>query len=248
MGSSNPVETRSARRAPRRTRRRLGRRAGVGWRRGRRRSDPGDHGGRQRRGRGARAPVLEAIGGERRARRRARRRPHGEGREPGDRRPRARGGRGGLALVEAAGLDPRLVQQALRGGWADSRILQGQGTRMIERDFVPGGKVRTLRKDLAMALGRRRRARSRAAPPRERFSESSTGSSSAATATSTAPLSTRSGLRGRTAGPYGRERGRARSVGRDPAPTGRCADGREIRPLQILAPEGDQRRPPTMAR
>jgi 3-hydroxyisobutyrate dehydrogenase-like beta-hydroxyacid dehydrogenase len=24
---------------------------------------------------------------------------------------------------------------------------------MIERDFVPGGKVRTLRKDLAMALG-----------------------------------------------------------------------------------------------
>ncbi len=58
-----------------------------------------------------------------------------------------------LALVEAAGLDPRLVQQALRGGWADSRILQGQGTRMIERDFVPGGKVRTLRKDLAMALG-----------------------------------------------------------------------------------------------
>jgi 3-hydroxyisobutyrate dehydrogenase-like beta-hydroxyacid dehydrogenase len=58
-----------------------------------------------------------------------------------------------IALAEAAGLDPRLVQQALRGGWADSRILQGQGTRMIERDFVPGGKVRTLRKDLAMALG-----------------------------------------------------------------------------------------------
>jgi len=58
-----------------------------------------------------------------------------------------------LALVEAAGLDPRLVQEALRGGWADSRILQGQGTRMIERDFVPGGKVRTIRKDLAMALG-----------------------------------------------------------------------------------------------
>jgi 2-hydroxy-3-oxopropionate reductase len=58
-----------------------------------------------------------------------------------------------LALVEAAGLDPRLVQQALRGGWADSRILQGQGTRMIERDFVPGGKVRTLRKDLDLATG-----------------------------------------------------------------------------------------------
>jgi len=57
-----------------------------------------------------------------------------------------------IALSEAAGLDPRLVQQALRGGWADSRILQGQGTRMIDRDWVPGGRVRTLRKDLAMAL------------------------------------------------------------------------------------------------
>ena len=58
----------------------------------------------------------------------------------------------GLAIAEAAGLDPRLVQRALRGGWADSRILQEQGTRMIERNFVPGGKVRTMRKDLGMAL------------------------------------------------------------------------------------------------
>lgn len=58
----------------------------------------------------------------------------------------------GLAIAEASGLDPRLVQQALRGGWADSRILQEQGARMLERDFVPGGKVRTLRKDLDLAL------------------------------------------------------------------------------------------------
>jgi 3-hydroxyisobutyrate dehydrogenase-like beta-hydroxyacid dehydrogenase len=57
-----------------------------------------------------------------------------------------------LALAERAGLDPRLVQQALRGGWADSRILQGQGTRMIERDFTPGGKVKTMAKDLRLAL------------------------------------------------------------------------------------------------
>jgi 3-hydroxyisobutyrate dehydrogenase-like beta-hydroxyacid dehydrogenase len=57
-----------------------------------------------------------------------------------------------LALAEAAGLDASLVQQALEGGWADSRILQGQGTRMIERSFVPGGRVRTLRKDLVMGL------------------------------------------------------------------------------------------------
>jgi 3-hydroxyisobutyrate dehydrogenase-like beta-hydroxyacid dehydrogenase len=57
-----------------------------------------------------------------------------------------------LALSEGAGLDPRLVQQALRGGWADSRILQEQGTRMVDGNWVPGGKVRTMRKDLAMAL------------------------------------------------------------------------------------------------
>jgi 3-hydroxyisobutyrate dehydrogenase-like beta-hydroxyacid dehydrogenase len=57
-----------------------------------------------------------------------------------------------LALVEAAGLDPALVQQALRGGWADSRILQEQGNRMISREYVAGGKARTMRKDLAMAL------------------------------------------------------------------------------------------------
>jgi 3-hydroxyisobutyrate dehydrogenase-like beta-hydroxyacid dehydrogenase len=57
-----------------------------------------------------------------------------------------------IALSEGAGLDPRLVQQALRGGWADSRILQEQGRRMIERNWVPGGKVRTMRKDLGMAL------------------------------------------------------------------------------------------------
>lgn len=58
----------------------------------------------------------------------------------------------GLAIAEAAGLDPALVQEALRGGWADSRILQEQGSRMVARDFAPGGKARTIRKDLAMAL------------------------------------------------------------------------------------------------
>jgi 3-hydroxyisobutyrate dehydrogenase-like beta-hydroxyacid dehydrogenase len=58
----------------------------------------------------------------------------------------------GLAIAEAAGLDPRLVQEALRGGWADSRILQEQGTRMIEREWRPGGKAATLLKDLRMAL------------------------------------------------------------------------------------------------
>lgn len=57
-----------------------------------------------------------------------------------------------LALAERSGIDPRLVQQALRGGFADSRILQIHGTRMIERSYRPGGKVRTQLKDLRLAL------------------------------------------------------------------------------------------------
>lgn len=57
-----------------------------------------------------------------------------------------------LTLAERSGIDPRLVQQALRGGFADSRVLQIHGTRMIERAYTPGGKVRTQLKDLRLAL------------------------------------------------------------------------------------------------
>lgn len=57
-----------------------------------------------------------------------------------------------LTLAEKAGLDPRRVQDALKGGYADSRILQVHGTRMITRSYVPGGKVATQLKDLKMAL------------------------------------------------------------------------------------------------
>ncbi len=58
----------------------------------------------------------------------------------------------GLTLAERAGLDPTLVQQALTGGFADSRVLQLHGSRMIARDYVPGGLARTHLKDLRMAL------------------------------------------------------------------------------------------------
>lgn len=56
-----------------------------------------------------------------------------------------------LTLAERCGIDPRLVQQALRGGFADSRILQIHGTRMIERAHTPGGRARTQLKDLRLA-------------------------------------------------------------------------------------------------
>lgn len=53
-----------------------------------------------------------------------------------------------LTLAEKSGLDTHLVQQALRGGFADSKILQLHGTRMIDRAYVPGGKVWSQLKDL----------------------------------------------------------------------------------------------------
>ncbi len=57
-----------------------------------------------------------------------------------------------LALAEKAGLDPRLVQDALRSGSADSRLLQVQGARMIERDFARRGAVHTMLKDGRLGL------------------------------------------------------------------------------------------------
>jgi len=59
----------------------------------------------------------------------------------------------GLALAEASGVDPTLVQQALAGGFADSKILQIHGARMIARAYTPGGKVSTQLKDLRLAQG-----------------------------------------------------------------------------------------------
>lgn len=56
-----------------------------------------------------------------------------------------------LTLAEKNGLDPHLVQQALRGGFADSKVLQIHGTRMINRSYVPGAKVKTQLKDLRLA-------------------------------------------------------------------------------------------------
>ena len=52
-----------------------------------------------------------------------------------------------LLLAAASGADPAAVRAALMGGFADSRILQLHGKRMIERDFVPGGRARVQLKD-----------------------------------------------------------------------------------------------------
>jgi 3-hydroxyisobutyrate dehydrogenase-like beta-hydroxyacid dehydrogenase len=52
-----------------------------------------------------------------------------------------------LLLAEAAGADAGAVREAIRGGFAGSRVLEVHGQRMLERNFVPGGKVSTQIKD-----------------------------------------------------------------------------------------------------
>ncbi|KFE33406.1 NAD(P)-dependent oxidoreductase [Thioclava atlantica] len=53
-----------------------------------------------------------------------------------------------MVLVEAGGADPAKFRNAIRGGFAESRVLDLHGARMIERDFSPGGPSRLQLKDL----------------------------------------------------------------------------------------------------
>ena len=55
-------------------------------------------------------------------------------------------------LAESAGCDASVLRQALQGGFADSRILELHGERMVKRDFVPGGRSRSQLKDIHNAL------------------------------------------------------------------------------------------------
>jgi len=57
-----------------------------------------------------------------------------------------------LLLAQAAGADPAAVREAIRGGFAGSRILELHGQRMLDRDFVPGGQVKSQLKDLRNVL------------------------------------------------------------------------------------------------
>lgn len=57
-----------------------------------------------------------------------------------------------LALAKRCGVDPAKVREALTGGFADSRILDVHGQRMIDGSFAPGGKCVTQRKDMDQAI------------------------------------------------------------------------------------------------
>jgi 3-hydroxyisobutyrate dehydrogenase-like beta-hydroxyacid dehydrogenase len=57
-----------------------------------------------------------------------------------------------LVLAKRAGADPAKVRDALKGGFADSRILDLHGERMITDNYEPGGKCATQCKDMELAL------------------------------------------------------------------------------------------------
>lgn len=57
-----------------------------------------------------------------------------------------------LTLARKSGVDAGKVREALLGGFAQSRILEVHGKRMIERTFQPGFRLKLHRKDLAIAL------------------------------------------------------------------------------------------------
>jgi 3-hydroxyisobutyrate dehydrogenase-like beta-hydroxyacid dehydrogenase len=57
-----------------------------------------------------------------------------------------------LLLCAKGGADMAKVREAITGGFADSRVLQLHGQRMVERDFAPRARVSVQLKDMRNAL------------------------------------------------------------------------------------------------
>jgi 2-hydroxy-3-oxopropionate reductase len=56
-----------------------------------------------------------------------------------------------IALSRKAGVDPMKVRAALMGGFAQSRVLEVHGERMITGNWKPGFKAKLFKKDLGIA-------------------------------------------------------------------------------------------------
>lgn len=56
------------------------------------------------------------------------------------------------ALGAKVGLDPATLHEAIKGGWAGSRVMEETVPRLLARNFVPGGTVDIMVKDVAYAL------------------------------------------------------------------------------------------------
>lgn len=52
-----------------------------------------------------------------------------------------------LQLAAKGGADPAALREAIRGGFAESRILEVHGERMVKRDFAPRGRASVHLKD-----------------------------------------------------------------------------------------------------
>jgi 2-hydroxy-3-oxopropionate reductase len=57
-----------------------------------------------------------------------------------------------LVFASKNGADPAKVREALMGGFANSRILEVHGDRMVKRTFAPGFRIELHQKDLGLAL------------------------------------------------------------------------------------------------
>ena len=57
-----------------------------------------------------------------------------------------------LVLAAKAGVDPVKVREVLLGGFAQSKVLEAHGQKMLDRNFKPGFRIRLHEKDLKIAL------------------------------------------------------------------------------------------------
>ncbi len=57
-----------------------------------------------------------------------------------------------FVLARGAGVDPARVREALLGGFANSRVLETHGLRMLEDNYQPGFKARLHQKDMHIVL------------------------------------------------------------------------------------------------
>jgi len=58
----------------------------------------------------------------------------------------------GFALGAKAGLDPAKLYEAIKGGWAGSKVLDVAAPAILDRNFQPGGTVDIVCKDLSYSL------------------------------------------------------------------------------------------------
>jgi 2-hydroxy-3-oxopropionate reductase len=57
-----------------------------------------------------------------------------------------------LLLARTSGVDPTRVREALLGGFANSKVLEVHGQRMIDGNYTPGFKARLHQKDMRIVM------------------------------------------------------------------------------------------------